>query len=184
MKMMNKVVAIDVGHADGTGASGHGLEEHAVAAEVAELLKEYLEHDGIGADIIDFPDKSNSADLAASVRQINAGGYRLAVSLHCDCSDNPAAHGAHVCHISLMGYTVAAEIADRLCELMPGRAKKVVRRPELYFLRRTDCVAALVEMGFISNEEDAQKLQNCKRQIALKIAEGIKVYYHHILKAE
>lgn len=175
-------IAIDVGHARGTGAAANGQQEHTVCTRIAHELQATLQRMGMQADVIDFPDRTNAQDLEATIRAVNAGRYRVSVSLHCDCADNEAAHGAHVCHRSLQGYTLAAEIADRLCPLLPGRAQRVVRRMDLAILRRTVPVAVLVECGFISHAHDAAVQVRLPHLIALKIAEGVQSYVKNILK--
>lgn len=168
-----KRVAIDVGHADGTGASGNGLQEHTVAARAAYLLKAGLAGCGVEADIIDFPERSNGADLSATIKRINAGRYDAVVSLHCDCADSPAARGAHVICKSVAGASLAHEIADCLCPVMPGRAQWVVQRHNLAILNQTRPPAVLVEMGFISSPEDAAMLRDNLMEITAPIARGI-----------
>lgn len=182
--MKNCRIAIDVGHARGTGAAGNGQQEHSVCTRIAHELQACLQRMGMDAEVIDFPDKTNAQDLEATIKAVNAGGYRVSVSLHCDCADNEEAHGAHVCHRSLQGYTLAAEIADRLCPLLPGRAQRVVRRMDLAILRRTVPVAVLVECGFISNAGDVAVQVRLPQLIALKIAEGVQSYVKNILKLE
>jgi len=166
-------IAIDIGHARLTGARGCGLEEHELCARMAPLLKRQLEEFGFEADIIDFPALANKDDLVHTVRAINAGGYDASVSLHCDASDNPAAHGAHVCYASAAGEAIARAIAAHLCPLMPGRANRTVRRRNLYVLNNTRCPAVLVECGFITNEEDAAALSGCPGPLMLAVAAGL-----------
>lgn len=169
-------VAIDVGHAHLSGARGCGREEHELCARMAPLLKGYLEGYGIGADVIDFPQKGNRGDLAATVQAINAGGYDCSVSLHCDASGNASARGAHVCYVSAKGGQLAEAIAARLCPLMPGRANRVVRRRDLYVLNNTRCPAVLVECGFITNEKDCRCLAGNADGLMLAVALGIESY--------
>lgn len=90
-------IAIDIGHANNTGSRGNGLEEHAVAVTIAERLAPMLQKLGPKVDVIDFPGMSNAQDLNATIKAANEGGYDFGISLHCDASDNPQAHGAHVC---------------------------------------------------------------------------------------
>lgn len=168
-----KKIAIDIGHARMTGARGCGLEEHALCADMAPLLKQQLEARGFEADIIDFPALDNKGDLVRTVEAINAGGYAASVSLHCDASDNPAAHGAHVCYASAAGEAIARAIAARLCPLMPGRANRTVRRRNLYVLNNTRCPAVLVECGFVTNEEDAAALSGHPGPLMLAVAAGL-----------
>lgn len=57
-----------------------------------------LRAQGHAVTVIDFPRMDNDDDLAATVKAINAGGYDISISLHCDSSDSATACGAHVCH--------------------------------------------------------------------------------------
>ena len=171
-----KRIAIDVGHARGTGARGNGYEEHEVCTRLAAELKAIIESfklQTFTADIIDFPEESNSGDLTASVKAINAGGYDACVSLHMDASDNPTARGAHVCYCSQNGKRLAEEIALRLCPQLPGRYEKTKRRTDLYILKRTTPVAVLVECGFITNPRDAECVNAHPHEVARSIALGI-----------
>lgn len=169
----NDIVAIDVGHARCTGASGNGLQEHEVCVRLAELVKQELAAHGVDARVVDFPELSNAADLSATVREVNGMGAALCVSLHCDASDNAGAKGAHVIYTSKRGGECAERIAKHLCALMPGRANKTVKRGNLYVLNNTRCPAVLCECGFITNREDAYMQKHGLSTIALAIATGV-----------
>ena len=175
-----KRIAIDIGHANGTGARGNGMEEHAMCAKLAEEVKRCLESFKVQqfeADIIDFPAQSNSGDLSATVKAINAGNYAASVSLHMDAATTPNAHGAHVCYYSTSGKVLANEIALRLCPQLPGRANRVVQRDNLYVLKKTKPIAVLVECGFITNSNDAAWVKNNPDKVALSIALGIAAFF-------
>jgi N-acetylmuramoyl-L-alanine amidase len=169
-------IAIDIGHAEGTGALGNGLEEHAVATKIGTHLAVMLEEMGHKTDVIDFPKLSNSDDLNKTIKAANEGCYELGISIHCDCSDNPNAHGAHVCYYSASGQKAAKSIADRLCRILPGRAEETVKRENLAVLKQTKPVWVLVECGFISNFYDAEIMRTAPNTIAQQIALGIKDY--------
>ena len=189
-----KKICIDIGHAAGTGATGNGLEEHGVAVQIAAHLARYLRERGHNVSVIDYPHLTNAADLNATVRAINAGSYNLAVSLHCDSSDNPDACGAHVCHHrtyhkngaftdSVQGKALASAIAGPLCKLLPGRADPVQARPDrkkklsgLQVLRATRPPAVLCECSFITNAIAAEMMKNRPELIAQAIGDGILDY--------
>lgn len=177
---MKKKVAIDIGHAYQTGAAGNGLQEHERCERIAGALREVLEQMGFEVGVVDFPEDSNSVDLSKTVKAINAGGYDLSVSLHCDASDNALAKGAHVIYTSEKGCKVAGFIARHLCALMPGRANRIVKRDNLYVLNNTRCVAVLCECGFVTNAEDAKLLKSDGgvRSIARAVAVGVKEYFN------
>lgn len=197
-----KKIAIDIGHARGTGARGF-VDEHEMCAALAVEVKSALESfkvDTFQADIIDFPDKTNGGDLSATVKAVNAGKYDLCVSLHMDaasrlagyeeiiCDDgsvesvpiyepDPVPHGAHVCYYSASGKRLAEEIVMRLCPYLPGRAEQMVKRTNLYVLKNTSPVAVLIECGFCTNEYDAAVVKKQPFVIARAIALGIAAYF-------
>lgn len=124
-------IALDIGHANNTGSRGNGLEEHATAKTIADHLAPMLRAQGHAVTIIDFPRMDNDDDLAATVKAINAGGYDISLSLHCDSAGSATACGAHVCHHrnyhddgsytdSPSGKRLAEAIAGPLCKLMPA----------------------------------------------------------------
>jgi len=189
-------IALDIGHANNTGSRGNGLEEHATAKTIADHLAPMLRAQGHNVTVIDYPYMDNDDDLEATVKAINAGGYDISISIHCDSSDSPSPRGAHVCHHrtyhddgtctdSAQGKALAEAIAGPLCKLMPGRADHVQARPDrsckpnktsLYVLRKTVPPAVLVECGFLSNPGDASLLRDTPGAIARAIAQGVDAY--------
>lgn len=169
-------IAIDIGHARGTGARGNGREEHALCADIAAELADALAAKGYMCHVVDFPQMSNRDDLVATVREINRIAPDISVSLHCDASDNPSAHGAHVCYVSARGGKLARAVAGPLCSLLPGRAEPVVRRGDLYVLKNTVCPAVLVECGFITHQYDCHIASQRPGAVADAIAQGVEDY--------
>lgn len=171
-------IAIDIGHAENTGSVGvTGENEHDIAARVAAHLKSFLEEAGHTCTLIDFPDATNSADLNATVRTINAGDFDLSISLHCDSAPSPEPHGAHCIYYSKssQGKKLAACMAKYLCALMPGRADSIVGR-SLQVQRETRPVSGYCEMGFVTNPGDAYIQRNRPDLIASAIGKGILDY--------
>lgn len=171
-------IALDIGHAKGTGARGNGLEEHAVASSIAHHLFYALRTQGHTVHVLDFPDKGNQEDLTSTIRVANADGYDFGISIHCDCSDNPEAHGAHVCFYpgSVQGSRLAACIAEPLADLLPGRVNTIQSRPGLAILKQTRMPWVLCECGFISNTGDADIMKHHPESIAEAIAQGVDAY--------
>lgn len=170
-------IALDVGHARHTGATGNGLQEHEYVDKLAGYVKDMLcAQPYIHADIVDHPELSNRGDLNAAIAEVNAGNYDAVISLHCDCSDNPSARGCHVCFRTLAGYAIGVEIAERLAVHLPGRAELMVQRKDLAILNQTRPPACLVECGFLSNEQDALVLKTRAILLARAISEGIIVW--------
>lgn len=168
-------IAIDIGHANQTGAKGYGLDEHHQCSLIASALYEKLSALGHTPTIIDYPTLSNDDDLRKTIETVNSHSFHLGISLHLDSSSNPAAHGAHVCYYpgSKSGIKLATAIASHLCTILPGRADHIVGRGGLAILRNTRPTWVLCECGFISNKADASFIFSNIEPIATAIANGI-----------
>lgn len=172
-----KHILIDIGHARMTGASAHGWHEHEEMAAFAPVLAEALQALGFRTTVLDYPELSNEADLAATVAEANRLRPDFILSLHMDSSGNESARGAHVCYTSAKGERMARCIAGYLCDLFPGRAEPVVKRPGLYVLRKTHAPAVLIETCFISHAGDVALFHRYPRMAATAIANGVSLYY-------
>lgn len=172
-----KHILIDIGHARMTGASAHGLHEHEEMAAFAPVLAEELQALGFRTTIIDYPELTNEEDLVATVKEANSLRPDFILSLHMDCSKNEKARGGHVCYTSAKGESMARCIAGYLCDLFPGRAEQVVKRPGLYVLRKTYAPAVLIECCFISHQEDVAIFHRHMRMAAKAIAQGATNYF-------
>lgn len=166
-------IALDIGHATGTGAVGNGLEEHDVAVSIVKHLEPLLKNHGHSVEVIDFAGKSNEEDLRLTIGAINRGAFDISVSIHCDSYGDPNSKGAHVCYVSNGGKKLAEAISSPLTELMPGRSKKIDLRKNLGVLNQTKPIAVLIECGFLTNESDAKMLREQPELIAVSIARGI-----------
>ncbi len=158
---MKKKIIVEIGHTAETGAVGHGLKEHAVCRLLGAKLLGIFEEAGYEVRLIDTPvGMSNSQELRWAVEEANRDGGDLLISLHCDASDNAAAHGAHVCYYSTLGQRIGERIMLQggLARLCPGRSQAVVERRGLYVLRASEMPAVLVEAGFITHAGDARLL--------------------------
>lgn len=170
-------ITIDIGHTASSSASTKYANEYARAKEVADKCQAILAAKGHEARIFDYPaGLSNNDEFRKVVKDSNAWGAALFISFHCDASSNASAHGAHVCYYSKAGRKMAGMIADKLCPIMLGRSSKTVQRLGLYVLKHTNAVAALVELGFVSNANDARKLDELRDDLALAVADAVDNY--------
>ena len=74
-------------------------------------------------------------------------------------------------------YELAEDILRELTNITGLRSRGVIARPGLYVLRRTNMPAVLVEMGFISNPNDAELMVYSPNLFALGIYRGVLDYY-------
>jgi len=170
-------IAIDIGHTPASSASSEYANEYASAKLVADKCQVLLAAKGHETRIFDYPTvMSNNEEFRKVVKESNAWGAELFVSFHCDSSSNTGAHGGHVCYYSREGRKMAVKVAAKLCPIMSGRSSKTMQRLGLYVLKYTRAIAVLVELGFVSNEDDARKLAELSDELASAVADGIDSY--------
>ena len=183
-------IYIDQGHNPfgfNTGAEGNGYYEQditfAVGTELYALLSENPEF--IPRLSRPTPETvlgtSNNSSVTERVREANAWGADVFVSIHTNASVNPSANGTEALIYSERS-TVAMGLAESILtelSLVTGlRNRGVVLRPGLYVLRRTAMPSVLVELGFITNPEEAELMATSPSLFALGIYRGILDYYN------
>ncbi len=177
-------IYIDQGHNPegiNAGAEGFGYREQDITYAVGIYLRDILLEDGRFAvrNSRNTPEESlgtsNATSLAARVRGANEWGADYFISIHCNASENPAANGSEV-YVYRQG-SVAAALAQQVLEAIVARLgtknNGVRVNPSLYVLRRTRMPAILVELAYITNEEDVQKLVNDQYAFAYAIYDGL-----------
>lgn len=166
-----------------SGACGYGLREADVAANVGELVKNYLVAAGCEvmlrqSDNLCY-DSSYSDRPIAVVPEANNWDADIFVSIHCNAF-NGEARGTECEVYSKTSAKDAVKLAgciqSQLVDMLKTVDRGVKERPNLIVLKQTDMPATLVEIAFIDNEKDANKLKYCRDDIARAIARGITDY--------
>jgi N-acetylmuramoyl-L-alanine amidase len=186
---MSIKIYVDQGHNPrdfNTGAEGNGLYEQDITYDVGVRLAELLKRNPEFEVKLSRPDPdtvlgtSNSTSLSERVRDANSWGADVFLSLHTNASERESATGSEALVFSKSS-RVSPELAEDILEeltLSTGlRNRGVIERPGLYVLRRTDMPAVLVEMGFISNPQDAELMVESPELFARGIYRGILKYY-------
>lgn len=181
-------IFIDQGHNPGGingGAVGFGYREQDITYQVGIYLAELLRQDGRFAvrTSRNSPDEilgtSNATSLAARVNAANSWPADYFISIHCNANTNPAINGSEV--YVFRTPSVAADLARQVLDAMVaqvGTKDNGVRvNPSLYVLRRTRMPAILVELAYITNEEDVEKLVGNQFGFAYGIYRGILNYF-------
>jgi len=180
-------VYIDQGHNPtnpNSGAEGNGYREqdlvYTIGIQTADILR------GRGFDVrVSRPTPttqlgtSNASSLAARAAGANAWGASIFISLHANASDNPSASGqeAFVYSTSSPALALAENILYQLNLSTGLRNRGVTARPNLYVLRRTSMPATLIELGFITNKNDADLMANRPDLFAAGVSNGVLAYY-------
>ena len=182
-------IYVDQGHNPrdyNTGAEGNGYYEQDITYEIGKRLYDLLASNPEFTPRLSRPTPntmlgtSNSTSLTARVREANAWGADLFLSLHTNASTSPTANGAEALiysRASTVAYGVATDVLEQMTLVTGLRNRGVIERPGLYVLKRTSMPAVLVEMGFISNPEEAELMATSPDLFALGIYRGLLKYY-------
>lgn len=167
-------LCIDPGHGGKfNNAVGNGLVEKDVVLTYAGHLRSQLEH--LGHDVImtrdadvELADDLNQ-DLIARVRIANDWGADAFVSLHCNGFTDPSANGFEV--FTSPGQTNSDRLADEILESV-GTAFPLVKmrrdfsdgdgdqEAKFVVLVKTKMPAVLIELGFLTNLNDATRIKS------------------------
>ena len=182
-------IYIDQGHNPSgfnTGAEGNGYYEQDLTYEIGRRLYNLLLTNPEFTPRLSRPTPetilgtSNSSSLTTRVNEANAWPADIFISLHNNAAENPSATGNEAL-VYGPSAVVANDLAEKILEqlsLTTGlRNRGIVNRPGLYVLKETEMPAVLVEMGFISNPNDADLLANSPYLFATGIYRGILDYY-------
>ena len=182
-------IFIDQGHNPrdfNTGAEGNGFYEQDITFRIGLLLNNLFNSNPEFRSMLSRPEEdtvlgfSNASALRARVDMANDWGANLFLSLHTNASVNTLASGSE-CLIydnsAIEALEVSLDILGQLSLITGLRNRGVVERPGLYDLRKTAMPAVVVEMGFISNEQDAELMAYSPNLFSEGIYRGVLQYY-------
>ena len=173
------LVVVDPGHGGGeTGRLGAGgLTEADVVWDLGVRLAERLT--GRGARVRFTRTEAESPDASGRARLANEVGADVFLSLHLNEHEEPTAEGAstYYFHTSGAGRALAESIQEELAGLGVRDCRSHARSYTV--LRETRMPAVLVEPVFITNPDEAKRLEDADFRAALAeaIASGVARYY-------
>ncbi len=195
LPLSGKIIVVDAGHGgiDGGAVSKSGLLEKEVSLQISLMLRDYLQE--AGALVImsrvtdtDLADPSTKGirnrkvqDLKRRTELVNEAGGDLFISLHLNAIPSPRWSGAQtfynrsISENERLAKFIQAEIRINL-ENTSRQAKPI---NNVYLLKQAKIPGALVEVGFLSNPNEAQMLntEQYQQKIAASIYQGIMRYY-------
>mgnify|MGYP002675519782 FL=1 len=167
-----------------SGASANGLTEKNVTLAVALKLKSELEQRGIKVVLTRDSDKTVANEARVSV--CDKSQSDLLVSLRLNSAQNTAVSGFElwvnnkkpansVSAADAIGKSMSTIIGIRNRGVKYGT---VTNADENYYVNsKSKCASLVIQLGFISNKEDASLLKNNDSEVASKIAQGIVTYF-------
>ncbi len=187
-------IVIDPGHAGrnidpGAVHGVTGLQEADVTLSVSRLVEKYLLAVGYEVKLTRTDwEQAETDDLSYRTALANGWSADIFISLHCNSAANPSAEGYEVWTSpgQTEGDRLATCIYGQITAEFPDRAGRTDysdgdpdKESRFYVLVHTDAPACLVEMAFISNDEEAALLVNTAWQdrYARAIARGVTDYF-------
>jgi len=162
--LSGKTVVVDPGHGSSDrGSEGFGLDEASVVEDVAARVEGRLAAIGVNAFLTRGVDgELNDAARAGFANTTNAD---LLVSIHVDSHHAPSASGVATFYFGHDRLGHHSSVGEKFATLVQ---REIVARTDLCdlgvwgktweLLRRTRMPAVRVELGYLSNGEDARRL--------------------------
>lgn len=174
------LIVIDAGHGGSdSGAVGDNSQEKVLALELAKQLKKKFESQGFKVYMTRETDKR----VSLQERSIIANDLKATVfiSLHMNSFTNKDANGLEVLYNpngDLNNKDLALSTHKYLISSLKPKDRGIVERPNLYVLRTTEMPSILVELGFVSNLQEEQKLLDAsyRDRAADAILKGVMEY--------
>ncbi len=186
----DRVIVLDPGHGgiDAGKLGVNGTEEKEVNLKIALKVKNKLDKADMEVILTRETDDrladSQVEDLRERVALMNRESPVIAVSIHQNSYSEENVSGAQVFYHSRSeeGERAAEAIQEKLNELQPDNKKKIKSNDTYYILKNTEVPVIIVECGFLSNYEEAQKLSSDEYQeeIAEAVSDGILLYIEEI----
>ncbi|MBE6620356.1 MAG: hypothetical protein E7625_03215 [Ruminococcaceae bacterium] len=182
-------IYIDQGHNPtgyhNAGASGNGLYEQDLTFTIGRLLAQLLEQDGRFEVCLSRPTADtvlgtdNTSSLEARVRGAQEFGAEYFISLHTNSFSSESANGIEVyaAEQNSTSYAFGNQLLQGLVRATNLRNRGMKLDPDLHVLKNATMPAVLLEMGFISNREDAALLAQSPELFAKGMYDGILAYF-------
>lgn len=185
-------IVVDVGHGgfDSGKIGVNGELEKDINLQIALKLKKTLEDEGMTVVMTREDDKGlydesasnkKAQDLQRRCDLINDQKPLMTISIHQNSYTSPEIKGAQVFY-----YTTSSE-SQKLAEILQKTLieqvdtenhREAKANDSYYLLKRTDSVIVIVECGFLSNPQEAEKLSNedYQQKMVNAICKGINRY--------
>ena len=164
------VLMLDAGH--GGNDVGTGSEEYYekdINLDIVKQMKALLEYCGVTVILTRAGDETESLDERCTMA--NESGADWFVSIHCNYCEEDASVAGLECYYwadSAPGLSFAERLVGAVQE--SGAIKiRGTKTEDFHVLRETKIPAVLVETGYISNEEEREKLMDSAYQNDLSV---------------
>ena len=181
--LKNRIILMDAGHGGkDPGASSQGVTEKSIVIKVAKLVEQKLK--SAGATVIMSRTGDTYPSLQDRVALSKSTNTELFVSIHVNAAANKSVTGTETFY-NLSANDNGAEskvLATKIQQEIIKNASmnnRGTKEGEFYVIKQMEIPSVLVELGFITNQQDLNKLVNDKyiEIYAQSIFNGIRDYY-------
>lgn len=185
-------IVLDVGHGgfDSGKIGVNGELEKDINLQIALKLKKVLEDNGISVVMTREDDQGlydenarnkKAQDLQRRCDMINDEKPLMTISIHQNSYTSPEIRGAQVFYYTTSSESqkLAETIQKTLIEQVdPENHREAKANDSYYLLKKTDSVIVIVECGFLSNPQEAEKLadEEYQQKMADAICMGVSQY--------
>ncbi|TWI57924.1 N-acetylmuramoyl-L-alanine amidase [Halalkalibacter nanhaiisediminis] len=175
-------IVVDPGHGGkDPGTAGNGLHEKDITLGVSLELERLLKDAGAKPMMTRRDDQF--IELNDRAKFANDAQADLFISIHVNSSTATSANGTETwwnsTHASKESEALAKSINHRLVQEL-GMTDRGGKAGNFLVIRATKMTGVLVELGFLTNSNDAQKMKaaDYNQKVAKSILKGIEDYYH------
>ena len=191
MPLSGRTVVIDAGHGgvDGGAESAGGLVEKEVTLKLAFQLRDYLQQAGAfvvmtreGDYDLARPEtrgfsRRKTEDLLARADILRKADADLFLTIHLNSTPSSRWRGAQTFYYPGRedSRRLAVFIQEELRGMLGNTTRQANTAPTIYLLKTSPVPAALVEVGFLSNPDEARLLADpeYQRKVAAAIYRGV-----------
>lgn len=178
----NCLVIIDPGHGglDAGKVGVNGEEEKEINLDISLKIQKLLKAQGIEVKMTRTEDErlgeTQVEDLKARVSFMNKEKPDLVISIHQNSYHEESVSGAQAFYYtdSAQSKQAAEFIQEALKKVDPENTKKTKGNNTYYILKKTEVPVVIVECGFLSNHEEAERLaeEDYQQELAAAVAKG------------
>jgi N-acetylmuramoyl-L-alanine amidase len=194
LPLSGKVIVLDAGHggADGGAVSRDGIIEKDLNLTIVLYLRDYLQQSGAVVRLTREGDydlaapetkgysKRKTEDLKKRADQTLNQKPDLTISVHMNSIPSPLWSGAQTFYNPRQpdNQRLATVIQSEIREVLGNTQRLAKKADSIFLLKKLDMPTVLVEVGFLSNPEEASLLANeeYQRKVAGAIYRGILKY--------
>ncbi len=187
-------IVIDPGHGgEDSGAVNNNILEKDINLAISCYLRDYFVANGFNVimtrkDDVSLNDKSKKyskqQDLKNRVEVFNSSKNNVVISIHQNKFTDSKYHGTQIFYSdnNKQNSVLAENLRSSVVNLLqPDNQRECkLSGSEIYILDNTDVPAILIECGFLSNKNEAEKLNRItyQKQLAYSIFLGFLEYYY------